>query len=430
MVIPSIDIMGGQTVQLVGGREKALDAGDPRPIARQFSLAGEIALIDLDSAIGTGSNEALLREVIQIAPCRVGGGIRSVEAAVKWLDAGASKVILGTAAREEVLRELPPDRVIAALDAHNGEIVVKGWREGTGERIVDRMDALRGLVGGFLVTFVEREGRMVGIDLDLVRKLIAAAGDARLTVAGGVASSHEIAEIDRLGADAQVGMGLYTGRFDLAGAIAAPLVSDRPDGLWPTLVCDERGVALGLAYSDLESLREAVRTRRGVYRSRTRGLWRKGETSGAAQELLRIDLDCDRDTLRFTVRQHGAGFCHNGTATCFGQHSGFASLDATLAARRASAPAGSYSARLFSDTGLLRSKVVEEANELAAEIGADARTNELVSEAADVIYFVAAALAREGKSLADVERCLDARALRITRRKGDAKPQANPEASQ
>ncbi|MFN9974990.1 MAG: HisA/HisF-related TIM barrel protein, partial [Phycisphaerae bacterium] len=107
MVIPSIDLQGGSTVQLVGGRDKALDAGDPRPLLRRFSIAGEVAVIDLDAAIGTGSNAALIEELVTQAPCRVGGGIRSVDAAIRWLDAGASKVILGTAATPEILKELP-----------------------------------------------------------------------------------------------------------------------------------------------------------------------------------------------------------------------------------------------------------------------------------------------------------------------------------
>ena len=139
MIIPSIDILGGQTVQLVGGREHALDAGDPRPIARRFAVAGEVAVVDLDAAIGSGSNTALIRDLLALAPCRVGGGIRDVATAIEWLDAGAAKVVLGTAATPEVLRELPRERVVAALDARDGEVVVRGWREGTGDSILERM---------------------------------------------------------------------------------------------------------------------------------------------------------------------------------------------------------------------------------------------------------------------------------------------------
>lgn len=410
--------MGGQAVQLVGGETKALDAGDPRPIAERFRLAGEIAVIDLDAALGQGDNAALIRELCRMAPCRVGGGIRSVEAARAWLDAGAVKVILGTAARPDVLGALPRDRVIAALDARHGEVVVEGWRAPTGATVAARMAELRDLVGGFLVTFVEREGRMAGIDPAAIADLAARAGAARLTVAGGFTTPDDIAAADRAGADAQVGMALYTGRLDLADAIAAPLVSDRPDGLWPTVVVDEAGVALGLAYSDATSLRAAVAGRRGVYHSRKRGLWVKGEGSGATQALLRIDLDCDRDTLRFVVRQAGAGFCHRDTWTCWGEDEDLGRLARRLIARRTDAPAGSYTRRLFDDPALLRAKLIEEAGELAAAEGSVA----VAHEAADVAYFLLVALARAGVPLGDVTAELARRSLRLNRRPGDAKP--------
>ena len=423
MIIPSIDLMGGQTVQLIGGQQHALDAGDPRPIAERFALAGEIAVVDLDAAMDRGSNAALIRDLLPIAPCRVGGGIRDVRTAIEWLDAGAAKVVLGTAATPEVLSDLPKDRVIAALDARHGEVVVNGWRQGTGESILDRMRRLAGLVGGFLVTFVEREGRLEGTNMDLVPDLVLAAAGARVTIAGGITTAQDIATLDSLGADAQVGMALYTHRLELADSIAAPLKADRPDGLWPTVVVDELGTSLGLAYSSAESLREAVRSRRGVYHSRRRGLWIKGETSGDTQLLFRVDLDCDRDALRFTVRQTGAGFCHRGTHTCWGATRGLPALAGRISAQAAHATPGSYSASLLADPQLLRSKLIEE----AAELAAGASKAEVAHEAADVIYFTLVGMQRAGVSLADVAADLDRRALRITRRPGNAKPDNHPE---
>ena len=322
MIVPSIDIQNGNAVQLIGGKEKALDAGDPRPIAERFRLAGEIAVIDLDAALSKGSNTGIIRELCRLAPCRVGGGIRDARSAIEWLEAGAARVILGTAARPEVLKELPKERVVAALDAFEDDVVVEGWTKKTGRSVIERMQELEGLVGGFLVTFVELEGRLSGTALERVAEIKSAARGAGLTIAGGITTPEEIAELDALGADAQVGMALYTEKMDLADAIAAPLKSDRQDGLFATVVCDERGTALGLVWSDGDSLRQAIRTRRGVYRSRSRGLWVKGDTSGCSQDLLRVDLDCDRDAMRFTVRQHGSGFCHKNTWTCWGDRKG------------------------------------------------------------------------------------------------------------
>ena len=417
MIVPSIDLMDGEAVQLVGGRERALSAGPPAPIADRFAVAGEIAVIDLDAALGQGSNREVIEALCERAECRVGGGIRDYETARRWLDAGARRIILGTAAHPELLSRLPRERVIAALDAVDGEVVVEGWRTRTGHGIVERMRELREHVGGFLVTFVEREGRLGGTDLARVGELVAAAGDARVTIAGGVTTADEIAELDRRHADAQVGMALYTGRMELGDAVAAPLVTDRGDGLFATVIVDERGIALGLAWSSADSLREAVRTRRGVYQSRSRGLWVKGESSGSTQDLLRVDLDCDRDALRFTVRQRGPGFCHTGTRTCWGEQRGLGHLARVVTSRVESAPEGSYTRRLLDDPELLAAKLREEAGELAAA----ELPEEVAWEAADVLYFTLVALARAGVELPAVDKELDRRALKITRRPGDAK---------
>ncbi len=431
MIVPSIDIVRGRAVQLVGGRAQALDAGDPVPWLDRFSLAGEVAVVDLDAARRAGTNRDVIAGLCERAPCRVGGGIRDADTARWWLDAGAARIVIGTAAEPRLLEQLPPERVIVALDAEDGEVVVDGWRARTGRTIEDRLAELRGLAGGFLVTFVEREGRLGGTDLDRARAIVEAAGDARVTIAGGVTTADEVAALDRIGADAQVGMALYTGRMSLADAVAAPLVTDRPDGLFATVVCDERGTALGLAWSSRASLARAIETRRGVYQSRTRGMWEKGTISGATQELLRVDLDCDRDAIRFTVRQAAPGFCHLGAATCWDDGPPLGRLERTLASRVASTAAttgmavttpaggaGSYTARLLADASLLRAKLIEEAGELAdaADVAAVAR------EAADVFYFAMVRMAAAGITLADVERELARRAFRVSRRGGDRKP--------
>ena len=418
MIIPSVDIVRGQTVQLVGGREQVLDAGDPQVWVDRFAIAGEVAIVDLDAALGRGDQRELIARLCRRAPCRVGGGIRNIEIARFWLDAGAAKIVIGTAAAPEILRQLPRDRTIAALDAMHGEVVVDGWRTATGKRVLDRIAELRDLVGGFLVTFVEREGRMGGIDLDAVRGIIAAAGPARVTIAGGITTPDDIAQLDALGADAQVGMALYTGRLTLGAAIGAPLRSDRADGLFATVVADESGTALGLAWSSVETLERAVTERRGVYHSRRRGTWIKGEESGATQELLRVDLDCDRDALRFTVRQADPGFCHADTWTCWGDAPGLTALERTLRHRRTAPESGSYTRRLWADDALLASKLVEEAAELAAARERD----DVVGEAADVLYFAMVKMAGAGVSLADVAGELARRSRTITRRPGDAKP--------
>ncbi len=418
MIIPSIDIQGGQTVQLVGGDKRALAAGDPTPWARRFGRVGLTAVIDLDAAMGRGDNSALIEPLLDLAPCCVGGGIRDLDTARRWLDRGAARIVIGTAATPELLSQLPRDRVVVALDARQDEVLSHGWQQGTGNTVTDRMQALSGLAGWYLVTNVAREGRLGGVDLEQARTLAEVAGDTRLIIAGGVADTREIAILDALGIDAQVGMALYTDRFHEADAVAACLRSDRDDGLWPTIVQEASGTVLGLTWSSSESLREALTSGRGVYQSRRRGLWIKGDTSGNGQELLRVDLDCDRDCLRFTVHQQGDGFCHTGETTCFGPAAGLSALEARLSDRQREAPAGSYTGRLLADPKLLAAKLVEEAAELAA---ADTRP-EVIHEAADLLYFTLTAMTRAGVTLDEVGRELDRRNLTLTRRPGDAKP--------
>lgn len=205
-------------------------------------------------------------------------------------------------------------------------------------------------------------------------------------------------------------------RLYLPKVISSFWKSDRPDSLVPTMVCDESSIALGLAYSSEDSVAEALRTQAGVYQSRKRGLWIKGATSGDTQELVRMSLDCDNDTLRFIVRQKGR-FCHLEQDGCLGDLTGISRLEKTLHDRKRSAPEGSYTARLFNDEKLLRAKIMEEAEELC-----DAKTKEEVAfEAADLIYFALTKAVSAGVSVADIEKSLDAKGWKVKRRKGDAK---------
>ena len=213
-------------------------------------------------------------------------------------------------------------------------------------------------------------------------------------------------------------MAIYSGRLSLGHAIAAPLRNAPAPELWPTIVVDESGQSLGLVWSSRESILAAVSERRGVYWSRSRGqLWRKGESSGAVQRLLRIDLDCDRDAIRFTVRQEPPGFCHKGTRSCFGSDFGLATLERTIRSRMENPVPGSGTSMLVENPDLLASKLVEEARELSVTDDAA----EAESEAADLIYFALTAVVARGGSLAGVTGELARRAGRVRRRAMAAK---------
>src|SRR3989449_3269917 len=253
MIVPSIDLMQGRAVQLRGGRDLVLDGGDPLARLGEFAVAGEVAVVDLDAALGKGSNAGLIREMVRRAPCRVGGGIRDLDAAREWLDAGAAKIVIGTAASPDFCGALPRERVIAAVDAERGQVVVDGWRTATGTSVAERIRELAPVAGGFLFTQVEKEGAMGGFDFQAVAAAVRAAGDARVTAAGGITTATEIAELDRIGADAQVGMALYTGRLPLGEAGGAPLAkpvgSHGGGGGWPTGVGGGLGGHSGRGWS-------------------------------------------------------------------------------------------------------------------------------------------------------------------------------------
>ncbi|KAL2054190.1 hypothetical protein ABVK25_005331 [Lepraria finkii] len=201
--------------------------------------------------------------------------------------------------------------------------------------------------------------------------------------------------------------------------ITTGIQSDRPDGLFPTVVTDEHGICLGLVYSSEKSIEVALQSGCGVYQSRRHGLWIKGQESGNTQDLVSIVLDCDADALQFVVRQRGEGFCHLKTSTCFGPYSGVSRLERTLQTRKESAPAGSYTARLFNEPKLLEAKIMEEASELCEATSKE----DIAAEAGDLLYFALTKCVAAGVSMEDIEHNLDLKSAKVTRRKGDAKPQ-------
>lgn len=224
MIIPCIDLMDGKVVQLVQGREKALEGGTVAEMLRKFAAFPEIQAIDLDAAMGRGSNEQLVRQVAAGAKARVGGGVRTVERARALIEQGAHRVIVGTAAfcqtglNEEFLRALRDrvgrERVVVALDSKSGRIVVKGWRESTELAAEDVLGALASYCSGFLCTYVDKEGMMQGTDLAWFRRLRAAT-DLELTAAGGITTMEEVRALADMGVNAALGMAIYTGRLRL-----------------------------------------------------------------------------------------------------------------------------------------------------------------------------------------------------------------------
>jgi len=224
MLIPSIDLKGGKVVQLVQGDRVAIESSDVFRWVRKFKKFPLVQLIDLDAAMGTGTNDALVRRVSARLGCRVGGGIRSVERARQVIDAGARQVILSSALFKDghpdlafaarVCEAVGRDRVVAAVDAKGGRLVINGWRKALALTPVDAVKVLEPFCEEFLYTNVDNEGLMQGIDMDAVRT-VKAATSRRLSAAGGITSRKEVDALEEMGVDAVVGMAIYTGALDL-----------------------------------------------------------------------------------------------------------------------------------------------------------------------------------------------------------------------
>jgi len=220
MIIPCIDLMHGKIVQLVQGREKVLELTDPDALLARFSPFPEIQVIDLDAALGRGSNDALVRYLCARATCRVGGGIRTPERAHALLDQGAAKVIVGTAAfsgegvNHPFLQALDPGRTVIALDSKGGRIVIKGWRETTPFNAEEILHQLEPYCSGFLCTYVDKEGMLQGTDLDWFRRLRAATAH-EITAAGGITTLDDAKALLAMNVRAALGMAIYTGRLSL-----------------------------------------------------------------------------------------------------------------------------------------------------------------------------------------------------------------------
>ncbi len=223
MIIPCIDLMGGKAVQLVQGREKALERSISEMVAA-FDGFPQIQVIDLDAAMGRGSNTDLIEGIARRATVRAGGGVRTVERARELIGQGAYRVIIGTAAFStsgpntaflSAARDaIGPDRVTIALDSRAGRVVVRGWQDSTEWTAIEMVAQLESYCSGFLCTYVDKEGMMQGTDLEWFEGLRRATGK-ELIAAGGITTLEDVRTLTELNIHCAIGMSIYTGRLAL-----------------------------------------------------------------------------------------------------------------------------------------------------------------------------------------------------------------------
>ena len=228
MLIPCIDLQDGQAVQLVQGRRRELAVADVFGLLRRFSKYPWLHVIDLDAAMGKGSNDELVRALCAQArmkfemKVRVGGGIRTAPCAQKAIAWGASQIVIGSAVfrggkvnlsfLRKLTREVDRRRIIIALDTLQGRITVHGWRRRIALQAEKVMAQLEPFCAGFLCTDVDREGTLTGANLKWFQKLRGATNHP-IIAAGGIRTKREIAALERIGMDAAVGMALYKNRL-------------------------------------------------------------------------------------------------------------------------------------------------------------------------------------------------------------------------
>ncbi len=222
MLIPSIDLQNGRIVQLVQGETLAVETTDIEKWIARFAAYPRVQLIDLDAAMGAGDNLPLVKAICARLPCRVGGGIRTVERAREVLGAGAHAVIVSSALFRQnrvdvnfataLSDAVGPERIIAAVDSRGGRVVIHGWKTVLPITAVEAVTALEPWCGEFLYTHVDTEGLMAGTDMAAILAVRRATA-RRVTAAGGITTREEIDRLDAEGVDAVVGMAIYTGRL-------------------------------------------------------------------------------------------------------------------------------------------------------------------------------------------------------------------------
>jgi phosphoribosylformimino-5-aminoimidazole carboxamide ribotide isomerase len=234
MLIPSIDLMGGKIVQLVQGERKALEFDDFSTWIARFSDFPLVQLIDLDAAMGKGSNRELIRDFCAKLPCQIGGGIRSAADARAALDWGAKKIIVGSslitfcgqsgptsgpvavnlAFAQELSESIGPEQLVFAVDSRGGRVAIHGWKTITDIAPAAMMRQLEPFCSAFLYTHIDTEGLMRGIPLNIVAELRERTS-RRLIVAGGISSQETIETLHSMGVDAVVGMAIYSGLLNI-----------------------------------------------------------------------------------------------------------------------------------------------------------------------------------------------------------------------
>ena len=407
MIIPSIDLKNRKAVQLERGKKEILNKKNIKNLAEKFNRFSEIAVIDLDSAIyGKNTNRDIVKKLCQNYQIRVGGGLNSPDKVKEVYSWGADKIIVGSSVfknnkinypfLKEIKKITGKNRIVIALDIKDKKIAVNGWKKKINFDLEKAIMNLESYCSEFLITSVNNEGLLKGINYPLYEKLKKIT-DKKITAAGGINSLNEIKKLSKENFNIQIGMALYKNIFSVKDAFIKSL-NWKKQKLIPAVVKDEKGQILMQAYMNENSLRKTFENNKMCYYSRSRKkLWTKGESSGNYQKFLKVRTDCDRDSLLFTVKQINKA-CHLDQYSCFNEKKFFfKDLIDRIKDRIKSNPEDSYTAKLTDEK--LHDKLIEEINEL---ITSNSRSNR-IWEAADLLYFLLVYLEKNNIDLEEVK---------------------------
>lgn len=410
MLVCTIELMNGKAVQLRKGLEKVIERDDVLSLARYFSRFGELCIIDIDAAVGNGNNEALIQQLCRIAQCRVGGGIKTVEQAKRILGYGAKRVVIGTAADEKFLSNLPKDKVIVAIDSKDGFVVSKAWTRTISATPVEYIRRFRSFCSGFLYTNVEKAGMLEGVDFETVQTLKSSTA-LDLTVAGGISSIDEITKLQKMNVSPQLGMGIYTGQISLPDAFAVCIDFEKRFGYIPTIVQDaDTKQVLSLCYSSKDSLLQALNTAKGTYFNREeKKITVKGEGTGNIQELVTARYDCDMDSILFKVRQKGNA-CHLGQYSCFEtKENSLNDVFNKIIENKRLMPDNAEATAFFQNDFELKKVIMQK----AFDVVNFEKSNGLTKEASELLYYILILLAKENLQPSDVLNYLASRNFKL-----------------
>jgi len=226
MIYPCIDLMDGMVVQLVQGKRenKKIGTKDFEGFIKKFKPFGIIQLIDLDAAMDEGNNNGLIKKIIGKIRCRVGGGIRTIEKAQEVLFLGAEKIIVGSSVFKDgridygflkkMNKKIRKDKIIIAVDSIKEEVVVNGWKTGTGMNVFDAVKSVEPYCSEFLATYVDKEGMLQGTNIEFFKKLKKLTKN-EITAAGGITTLEEVKQLERDSINSALGMAIYTGKLNL-----------------------------------------------------------------------------------------------------------------------------------------------------------------------------------------------------------------------